>query len=411
MTLPHSPELVRRNFRIDVFGGVCAGLYAAVLLAFMPVVVRRMGGSSFEVALVVAAPFIGHLLSPIGIYLLSGLPAVRVVAGVVTASRAVFIAGVLVATTPLMLAMTTLAFWVITISNIAAYTAVMAAIYPGSERAQAMGKVRIGASIAGIAAAATAGIVIDVVPATYVFAAAALLSLPGAIGFFWIRDEGRTATAGRRSTFAVAREIWNDHRYRRLLTANTVFGLGNLMNVVIVPIMLVDHFNAPNSFVGATAALASMTAIVAYLFWGRMIDRGSSLQLSAYGSSLLLLVPLTYMFAPSIWFLVPLAVIQGIVSACFEITYHTNVVQAAPPGRVLDYATAQSFLLGIRGTIAPFAASLLMTLIEPRMVLAVAIAFMVVGLSLYYRAVRQYAPTAPVEAALEPVTPETLPAS
>jgi len=86
-------------------------------------------------------------------------------------------------------------------------------------------------------------------------------------------------------------------------------------------------------------------------------------------------------------------------------------VQAAPPGRVLDYATAQSFLLGIRGTIAPFAASLLMTLIEPRMVLAVAIAFMVVGLSLYYRAVRQYAPTAPVEAALEPVTPETLPAS
>ena len=153
MTLPHSPELVRRNFRIDVFGGVCAGLYAAVLLAFMPVVVRRMGGSSFEVALVVAAPFIGHLLSPIGIYLLSGLPAVRVVAGVVTASRAVFIAGVLVATTPLMLAMTTLAFWVITISNIAAYTAVMAAIYPGSERAQAMGKVRIGASIAGIAAA------------------------------------------------------------------------------------------------------------------------------------------------------------------------------------------------------------------------------------------------------------------
>lgn len=390
MALPHSPLVVRRNFRIDVFGAVCAGLYASVLLAFMPVVVRRMGGSSFEVALVVAAPFIGHLLSPIGIYLLSGLPAVRVVAGVVTASRVVFIVGVLLATTPLMLALTTLAFWVITIANIAAYTAVMAAIYPNSERAQAMGKVRIGASIAGIAAAAAAGIFIDFIPATIVFAAAALISMPGAIAFFWIRDEGRTATQGRRNTFAVAREIWDDRRYRQLLSANTVFGLGNLMTVLIVPIMLVDHFNAPNSFVGGTAALASVSAIVAYLFWGRMIDRGSSLQLSAYASTPLLLVPLTYMFAPSIWFLVPLAVVQGVVIACFEITYHTNIVQVAPPGRVLDYATAQSFLLGIRGTIAPFLGSLLMTLIEPRMVLAIVVTLMVLGLSMYYRAVREY---------------------
>lgn len=406
MALPHSPLTVRRNFRIDVFGAVCAGLYAAVLLAFMPVVVRRMGGSGFEVALVVAAPFIGHLLSPIGIYLLSGLPAVRVVAGVVTASRVVFIVGVLLATTPLMLAITTLAFWVITIANIAAYTAVMAAIYPNSERAQAMGKVRIGASIAAIVAAAVAGIFIDIVPATIVFAAVAAISMPGAIAFFWIRDEGRTATQGRRNTFAVAREIWHDHRYRRLLSANSVFGLGNLMNVAIVPIMLVDHFDAPNSFVGGLAALASVTAAGAFLFWGRLIDRGSSLQLSAYGSTLLLLVPLTYMFAPSIWFLVPLAIVQGFVTACFEITYHTNVVQAAPPGRVLDYATAQSFLLGIRGTIAPFVASLLMTLIEPRMVLGVSITFMVMGLTLYYRAVREYAPGRLAEPVLEPVVAE-----
>jgi MFS family permease len=395
--------MVRRNFRIDVFAAMCAGLYAAVLLAFMPVVVRRMGGSSFEVALVVAAPFIGHLLSPIGIYLLSGLPAVRVVAGVVTASRLVFIGGVLLATTPLMLAITTLAFWVITIANIAAYTAVMAAIYPNSERAQAMGKVRIGASIASIAAAAVAGIFIDLLPATIVFAAAAIISMPGAIAFFWIRDEGRVATQGRRNTFAIAREIWHDRRYRQMLSANTVFGLGNLMNVAIVPIMLVDHFDAPNSFVGGLAALTSVAAAAAYLFWGRLIDRGSSLQLSAYASTLLLLVPLTYMFAPSIWFLVPLAVVMGVVTACFEITYHTNVVQVAPPGRVLDYATAQSFLLGIRGTIAPFTASLLMALIQPRMVLAVAITFMVVGLALYYRAVREYAADRLTELAPEPV--------
>jgi hypothetical protein len=134
-----------------------------------------------------------------------------------------------------------------------------------------------------------------------------------------------------------------------------------------------------------------------------MIDRGSSLQLSAYASTPLLLVPLTYMFAPSIWFLVPLAVVQGVVIACFEITYHTNIVQVAPPGRVLDYATAQSFLLGIRGTIAPFLGSLLMTLIEPRMVLAIVVTLMVLGLSMYYRAVREYAADRLIELVPEPV--------
>ncbi len=397
MRAAHSPELVRRNFRIDLFSGICAGVYAAVLFAFMPVVVRRMGGSTFDVALVVAGPFIGHLLSPIGIYLLSGLHPVRVVAGVVTTSRMVFLAGVLVATTPLMLALSTLAFWVVTIANIAAYTTVMAAIYPSTERAQAMGKVRMGVAVASIASAAIAGVLIDAVPAQVVFAAAAIVSMPGAIAFFWIRDEGRTEVNPRRPIHHIAREVWSDRRYRRLMAANTVFGLGNLMNGTVIPLMLVDHFDAPNSFVGGLAALSSLTAVVAYFFWGRLIDRGSSLQLSAYNAALLLFVPLTYLLAPNVWYLLPVALVIGIVNAGFDITYHTNVVQAAPPGRVLDYATAQSFILGIRGTIAPFLASFLLGIVEPRVVLLVIMTFMIAGLSLYFRAVREFAPVREIE--------------
>ena len=391
---PHSPELVRRNFRIDVFGAICAGLYVAVVVGFMPVIVRRMGGSTFDVALVVAGPFIGHLLSPIGIYLLAGLPPVRVVAGVVTTARVVFLAGVLVATTPLMLAMTTVVFWVVAISNIAAYTTVMAAIYPDDVRAQAMGKVRMGLAVASIGAAAVAGVLLDIVPATLVFAGATVLSIPGAVGFFWIREEGRAEVASRRPVHHVARDIWNDVRYRDLLFAHTVFGLGNLMNGTIVPLMLVDRFDAPNSFVGAMAALASLTALGGYVFWGRLIDRGSSLRLSSWMFLLLILVPLAYLLAPNLWWLLPAAVVLGIVNAGSEITFHTNVMQAAPPGRVLDYATAQSFILGIRGTTAPFLAWLLLGFVEPRAVLLVVIAMMAIGTAMYFRAVRRFEPVA-----------------
>src|SRR6059058_220373 len=131
-----APSRVRRNFRIDTFSAICGGVYIAVLVTFMPIVVRRLGGSTTDVAIVVAAPFVGHLLSPISVYLLAGFPQVRVVAGTVTLARATFLAGVLFAVTPLMLAVTTVVFFIISVANIGAYTALMQGIYPDRERAQ-----------------------------------------------------------------------------------------------------------------------------------------------------------------------------------------------------------------------------------------------------------------------------------
>src|SRR5438034_10393782 len=104
----------------------------------MPVVVRRMGGTTTDVAIVVGAPFVGHLLAPFFTLLLAHLPAVRVVAGTSTLARLLFIAGVLVATTPLMLALTTGVFWVVTIPHVAPYPALLPGIYPDRTRAHVM---------------------------------------------------------------------------------------------------------------------------------------------------------------------------------------------------------------------------------------------------------------------------------
>jgi len=383
-----APARVRQNFRIDLFSAICGGVYVAVLVAFMPVVVRRMGGSATEVALVVASPFIGHLCSPIFAYAFAHLPLVRVVAGTVTLSRTVFLVGVLVATTPLMLAVTTVASWIISIANVAAYTALMQGMYPDSERAQAMASVRIGAAISGIVAAAVAGTLIDAVPAQWVFAAAALVALPGALNFFRVQSDGTSTPHGRRPAREIARDVWADQRYRQLLIAFTVFGWGNLMNVAIYPLMLVDHFDASNSFVGILAAVQLATMIVAYLFVGRMIDRGSSLRQTFLATLLVLLVPIGYLVAPASWALLPVAAVAGITIASSELTYHTNIVQVAPAGRTAEYAAAQSFLLGVRGTAAPFAASALLGFVDTRAVLAVGLLFMVAGTAIMARTLR-----------------------
>jgi MFS family permease len=384
------PARVRANFKIDVFSAICAGTFVSVLVTFMPVVVRRMGGTPTDVAIVVGAPFVGHLLAPFFTYLLAHLAPVRVVAGTSTLARSIFIAGVLVATTPLMLALTTVAFWIVTISNVAAYTALMRGIYPDSERAHVMGKVRVGASVAGIASATIAGALIDGIPAQWVFAAAALISLPGSIAFFRIQHQSDGAGFGtRRPPIEIARDVWRDRRYRRLMLSFTVFGWGNLMNFAVFPIMLVDHFDAPNTFVGILSAAQSATMIVAYVVVGRLIDRGSSLRQTFIGTVLILLVPIGYLVAPVYWALLPIAVVAGIAQASGELTYHTNVVQMAPRERLADYAAAQSLLLGIRGTLAPFAASFLLGHLEPRAVLLVGLAFMTAGTLIMVGAVRE----------------------
>jgi MFS family permease len=383
------PSRVRSNFHIDVFSAVGAGIFVSVLVAFMPVVVRRMGGTPTDVAIVVAAPFIGHLLAPFFTYLLTHLPAVRVVAGTSTLARTLFLAGVLVATTPLMLALTAVTFWILTIANVAAYTALMRGIYPNSERAHVMGKVRVGASLAGIIAAALAGLYIDLVPAQWVFAAAAIISLPGSIAFFRIRYASTGGFGTRRPALDIARDVWADRRYRRLMLSFMVFGWGSLMNFAVFPIMLVDHFDAPNTFIGILSAVQSATMIAAYVIVGRLIDRGSSLRQTFIGTLLVLLVPIGYLVAPMYWALLPVAVAAGIAQASGDLTYHTNVVQMAPPDRLAEYAAAQSLLLGIRGSLAPFAASALLGLFSAHVVLLAGLAFMAAGTLLMVGAIRE----------------------
>jgi len=392
------PSRVRRNFEIDLFSAVCAGTFVSVLVTFMPVVVRRMGGTPTDVAIVVGAPFVGHMLAPFFTMLFAHIPAVRVVAGTSTLARMIFVAGVLVAATPLMLAVTTVFFWIVTVSNVAIYTSLMQGIYPDRERGYIMGKVRVGASVAGIVAAAVAGLLIDIVQAQWVFAAAAVIALPGSIAFFKIEHLSAGTTPPRRPLANIVRDVWSDRRYRQLLLAFLVFGWGNLMNFAIFPIMLVDHFDAPNTFVGILSAAQSATMVFAYVVVGRLIDRGSSLRQTMIGTVLVLLMPIGYIVAPSYWFLLPLAVVGGITQASGELTYYTNVVQLAPPDRIAEYTAAQSLLLGIRGTLAPFAASALLVAYEPRIVLGIGLAFMVVGTVILSGAIREPARARPVVA-------------
>ena len=90
-----------------------------------------------------------------------------------------------------------------------------------------------------------------------------------------------------------------------------------------------------------------------------------------------------------------LACIRWFGSMVVFLTFFTNIVQLAPRERVGDYAVAQSSLMGIRGTIAPFAAAALLTAFSPQMVMIGAMGLMVAGLVVMARAVRSISAGSP----------------
>jgi MFS family permease len=166
--------------------------------------------------------------------------------------------------------------------------------------------------------------------------------------------------------------------------------------------MLVDHFDASNAFVGTLAIVQSATQIVAYPVVGRLIDRGSTLRQTLIATLLTILVPIGYLLAPATWALLPVAAIIGIALASGELTGFTNIVHLAPPGRIGEYAAANAFLIGVRGTAAPFAAAALLGMVQPQVVLVLGTLLMATGALVLAQLVRAPVPlkaeAAPAEA-------------
>jgi hypothetical protein len=96
------------------------------------------------------------------------------------------------------------------------------------------------------------------------------------------------------------------------------------------------------------------------------------------------------------------AVIIGVAVSSGELTAFTNIVHLAPRQRIAEYAAANAFLLGVRGTAAPFIAAALLGMVQPQVVLVLGTLLMTTGALVLAQLVRAPAPAvvevAPAEA-------------
>jgi MFS family permease len=375
------PGEARYAFRIDVGSMFLAGLYTGAVFPFVNVLARKdLHAPPAVLALMTAAPFIGNLLALFLARFMEGDrkgPFVKWTH--LTARFTVALAFFAHSAVPFALVVS-VAQMVGAVAT-PAYAAIIQDVYPVSQRGRILGISRAAIVVAQIFATLLVGWLLGFVSYRYVFPGAAVVGMAAALVFANILRQSPSTVdvpapdvppgpRGLRKVGAAAVDtfqfIWNtlgilrtDVAYRWFALSVFTYGFGNLLTIPIIPLLQVDELHIETWQISVLTVATQVTMVGAFFYWGRFVDLRSP-QLGVVVNVLLnALVPLIYIAAGTLlpadpWVLFPAFVITGVVGAGIDLSYFSAILTFAGQRDVSRYQALQSFLLGVRGTIAPF---------------------------------------------------------
>jgi MFS family permease len=353
---------------LDRLSSILAGLYMGAIFPFAGVIAReQLHAGAFILALMTAAPFIGNLGALFWAQAMEGRPKVPFAKWSQLAARATFLLA-LFATTPFRFALIISAAQILGTIATPAYAAIIKEIYPDDQRGRIMSYTRAALFSACVFTTFLAGPLLKQVSYRYVFPAVCLFGMAAAMIFGRIPVPSAMGAAAerppRRSVAETFREtlsflsstmgiLHTDHGYRWFALSVFTYGFGNLMIAPVIPIIQVDRLHISTNHIALLANLSQITAALAYFYWGRYVDRHSPLKAVVVNILLNALIPLFYLVAGSKWMLIPAFVLGGVTQAGIDLSYFNSILSFASEESASRYQALHSFLLGIRGVIAP----------------------------------------------------------
>ncbi len=253
--------------------------------------------------------------------------------------------------------------------------------YPRADRARIAGKF---ATIQSVMTVTIALLIASVMEKNehlfrFIYPAAAGLGAIGAIFYSRMRVRGHRALLlaeldaplTQRPSFnprGVLRVLADDRRYRRFMTSQFVFGVGNMMTMAPIILVVKDVFGL--GYLGGiliTSIIPFACMTFAISGWSRFMDRMHIIQFRAMHSwvfvvtaALLAVATLTQTAA----LLFGAAALRGIAFGGGVLAWNLGHHDFAPPHRASEYMAVHVTLTGLRGLIAPFLGVSLYRLLE-----------------------------------------------
>ena len=398
--------IVRHNFRWDMLASVGAGLFTVFTLNFAAVVARRADAEAIIISAILAAPFAGNLMAIFSGYLLPRRKRPVFAARAMAVARGLWFVA-LFTTAPLALAGMVLAHWMLVALITPVLFEVLREIYPQDRRGQLLSYTRLGLTGSMTIGSLVAGFLLDQIGPNWLLPVGALFGVCGALAWGRLKaDGGEEDVTPPLGLGAVVRIIGQDRPFRLYAIALACWGFGLLLPGPLFPILLVDRFNASYSEVGMLGFVTSAAWLAGYLFCGRRVDRWPPARVMSLSFAATMLLPLAYLLAPSVWWLIPGAAANGFAAAGIDLGGINVLMRLAPRQRLPEYSSLLTSIAGLRGLIAPFAGAALAA--HPWFgaggVLIVAAILIVIGAVIVGRGALPAEPAFPGEASPAPAT-------
>ena len=348
------PEGVRRNLRIETSAAVAYGIFYAVAILFMPVVLRRLGASVGLLALYTAQTYLGSVLATFGVLLMRRRHPMTFSTFCWLAGRSLLLATFLITAAGPLLVLTAL-FWLLEAFPAPAYARIVQAIYPARYRGRALAVVRTGQVLALVLCTPLAGLGLDYLGYRVLFPAAGVIGILSALLFTRLRIDPAALTPLRpRSLGGVWALLGQNRRFAIYLSGFAVYGLGFLMGAPLFPIVQVDRLQLSYTALGYLGLVQSLSWLLGNMLWGRLVDRRGGLWVVRANVGLAMLVPLTYILAFDAWTLLPAFIVQGLISAGIDLGILNAGIELSSPESVAEYSALQATIIGLRGMAGPF---------------------------------------------------------
>lgn len=362
------PPEVQRALRWDATGGFIGGLFNGAIFPFLGVILRRdLHGSAFLIALLGSAFAIGNLFGPFVAHHSRNQAKLPYVLWLSAISRSGFIFMLFAGSALSFTAITVLACSFGSLGS-PAYAAVIRDAYPLARRGQLMGIVRVlfvGGSMTG---ALIAGWALHYVDYRTFFPLAALVGLTGTAAFsrLGVQAAPGEPAAKQARIWEVFRSASQDRPFRTYSLAFFLYALGNLILSPVFPVFQVDELHISTRWVSYLATTASAFGMIAYLYWGRVLDRQGPFRLLLSAMLISSISPITYYLAHDVRVLLIASMAQGIANAGTDLGYVNASIRFAQRELVTSYAAVFAFLQAMRGIPGPFIGAALSDWLGPR---------------------------------------------
>jgi len=390
------PSFMREAYYYDSLGIISFAFFVGLSASFFPIIARKLGASSFQMALISSAPFMGALFTLYWARLSSNaVSQMGFFMKVKLLARAVILFAFL-AINPWIFILLVFLNSLLEQAGSPAYIRIIKEIYSDDYRGRAMGYVRMEMAIAAVFTSYMGGFLLDHFSYRYIFPLGAIFGILSLTYFGKIKVQKNNAKQKRRKRGILPKEILEvfkkDRPFALFQIIFFIRGFANLMVMPLFPIFLVDYLGISNTSMGKLVSLSSIFLIFSYLFWGHYIDKKGSCRSLTLSFFLASFIPLCYFFASTIWHIVPASIISGFTLGTGEIARVHFITNRTKSKDIHTYQGIDFTLMGLRGIIAPFLGVALMHWIDIRSVFIISFCLIAISSLIMFLSTRYLFP-------------------